>query len=125
MGVRSEVLLGVVIAASSCSGRSLDVARDAGGRNFAQSPKDAGGDAPGSTDGASDMLGPVDAAREVGPADGACVTGQADGGGGPSCTGSTPDSGGGAPGMVTVSLPSREIGPITGSADAIAADSGG
>ena len=50
MRVRGGVLLVVVVAASSCSRRSLDAARDAG-RAFAQSPKDAGGDAPDSTAG--------------------------------------------------------------------------
>ena len=125
MRVRGGVLLGVVVAASSCSRRSLDVVRDAGGGAVAQSPKDAGRDAAGSTDGASDRLAPADAASDsMRPGDGACA-GQPDAGSPASCTGPTADGGGGAPGIVTVSLPSREIGPVTGSADTIAADGSG
>jgi hypothetical protein len=109
------VLWGMLMAACSCSGASLDAAHDAGPGGFSQRRADAGRDPSGGVDAAPDSSSVADAATN---------TGRPDGGSPPRDAGSIPD-GGGAPGILAVSLPAREIGPLTGTADAIAADANG
>ena len=117
MRSRGGALLGMMVAACSCSGASLGGAHDAGALGVGRGRADAAVAPGGRTDAAPGTSSVADAASN---------TGRPDGGSAPIGTGigSTPD-GGAAPGIATVTLPSREVGPLTGTADAIAADANG